>query len=63
MGRDIYRRGCLGQVDGLRTCHAAEQVLDMKRNEEQEWAMAPTNTAVSTPLSLASAGGAASGHW
>ena len=39
-----------------------EKAVGMKRNEEQEWVMGPTNIAVSIPLSLAVAGSTASGH-
>ena len=39
-----------------------EKAVGMKKDEEREWVMGPTNIAVSIPLSLAVAGGTASGH-
>ena len=54
--------GASGLLQKLEQQVQMEKAVGMKKDEEREWVMGPTNIAVSIPLSLAVAGGTASGH-
>ena len=57
IGIDIYRRGWVGQMDGLQAW-----AVEQDKTEGQEWVVPSTNNAVAIPPFPSIRRGAASGH-